>query len=476
MATLDHNSAAGTGADVSGDALHVKLRDGATGATLTRANRSAVSLGTIEGLPIMGVNDDSVRMVRVDRFGNQGVALHSPLFSEPFETTTINTQRVLSSATTFVPAQTALGWNANSTNLTTANAVASLVSRLQFPKQQRIPLQAKFRLRTSRLANVTQEIGFGAPTGTAVPANGAFVRMVNDTANLVLAFNGGEASTVLAASLAALSASWDSEFFTFDVLVDDDEATATIQDTSTGAILAETRIQLPKTANRLWAVSHLPVFARQFIGGIAAVSAPAFVLADLMVTALDANASMDAPLLAAVNELTALANPTTGVQLPQFTNSTAPANATLANATAGYATLGGFFQFAAVAGAATDYALFGFQIPAPYQFVCTGIEIETYNTGAAVATTPTLLVWGVASNLTAVSLATAAHLRKHVGAQSLPIGAAVGAKAERIAMEYKTPIVCEPGLFFDVVLRMPVATATASQVIAGFVSINGYFR
>lgn len=63
-------------------------------------------------------------------------------------------------------------------------------------------------------------------------------------------------------------------------------------------------------------------------------------------------------------------NPFTGAQLENHTNSTAPTSATLSNTAAGYTTLGGRFQFAAVAGAATDYALFGFQVPAGSKFLC----------------------------------------------------------------------------------------------------------
>lgn len=46
-----------------------------------------------------------------------------------------------------------------------------------------------------------------------------------------------------------------------------------------------------------------------------------------------------------------------------YANTAAPASATLSNTAAGYTTLGGQFQFAAVAGE-TDYALFAFLVPA----------------------------------------------------------------------------------------------------------------
>jgi len=60
--------------------------------------------------------------------------------------------------------------------------------------------------------------------------------------------------------------------------------------------------------------------------------------------------------------LSAAQSYTTG--LANYANSAAPASATLSNTAAGYTTLGGQFQFAAVAGAETDYALFAYTVPA----------------------------------------------------------------------------------------------------------------
>jgi hypothetical protein len=157
-------------------------------------------------------------------------------------------------------------------------------------------------------------------------------------------------------------------------------------------------------------------------------------------------------------------------------NSTTPANATLSNTAAGYATLGGLFSFAAVAGAVTDYALFAFTVPVGYTFNCTGIDITTYNTGAAGATTPTLLQWAVASNSSAVSLATTTLNRVALGAQSLPVGIVIGGNVPDMSRKFTTPLVTNGGRMFHVILRMPVGTATASQVIQGAVNINGYFE
>ncbi len=96
-----------------------------------------------------------------------------------------------------------------------------------------------------------------------------------------------------------------------------------------------------------------------------------------------------------------------------YVNSTVPATATLSNTAAGYATLGGQFVFAAVAGAETDYALFAYQVPVstaavPSQkLVISDINIAVWSQVAAIATTPTVMQWSIGIGATAVSLATA---------------------------------------------------------------------
>lgn len=76
----------------------------------------------------------------------------------------------------------------------------------------------------------------------------------------------------------------------------------------------------------------------------------------------------------------------------------------------------------------------------------------------------------------AVSLATTNAVRIGLGAQSLAVGTVPGAMADRtIDRTFDTPIVVNSGRYLQVILRMPVGTATASQVIAGMVNIYGYF-
>ncbi len=176
-------------------------------------------------------------------------------------------------------------------------------------------------------------------------------------------------------------------------------------------------------------------------------------------------------------------------QTANMANSAAPASASLSNTAAGYATLGGQFQFAAVGGAETDFALFAFLNTAPTtaitgrNLVVRGVWIDTFNSGAASATTPTLLQWSLGAGSTAVSLATGesavarAPRRIPLGTQSIAVATAIGGQADRrIDVNFDAPIVVEPNAYLHIILKVPVGTATASQVIRGMVGINAYWE
>lgn len=161
-----------------------------------------------------------------------------------------------------------------------------------------------------------------------------------------------------------------------------------------------------------------------------------------------------------------------------YTNSVAPASATLSNTAAGYTTAGGQWQFAAVGGAETDYALFGVTLSVgKYAFNCTGITINAYNTGAAnSATTPTVLQWGVAFNSSAASLATAAPqspMRQAIGSHTFPINAAIGASGGP-AVSWNGFETVRAGKLLHIILKIPIGAATASQIIRGTCAIQGY--
>jgi len=443
--------------------------DGNPVCLLNKLSESGISKA---GLPIGGWNDGNFRIARTDRIGSLGTTWHNTMFHEPVEGATLNSSAWVNTNTTFVTAQTATGINLNNTALTTANAVTTFISLKQFLKTQRTPLAVRFRARISTVANSVAELGFGLPSGTTAIANGAYWQFTTGGAvQPVLTINGTDITgTNVAGSLTGTN------YYTFDIIADDDSVKFTIQDSNTGIVLSEQELTVPLGQSRLWAVTHLPIFCRVYNGAIAPASAPVFLLTDAYVSALDANRNKPwAHALASMGK-TALYSPTAFTQTQQFANSAAPASATLSNTAAGYTTLGGLFQFAAIAGAATDYLLFSFTVPSPYQLVVTGLSIDAWNTGAAVATTPTLMVWGLGTNGTAANLNTGNFIRTPIGSQSLPIGAVVGANVQQIVRQFQTPVVCEAGRQFAVILRMPIGTATASQIVQGSVSIDGYFE
>jgi hypothetical protein len=169
-------------------------------------------------------------------------------------------------------------------------------------------------------------------------------------------------------------------------------------------------------------------------------------------------------------------------QTANHTNSTSPASATLSNTAAGYATLGGRYQLAAVGGAATDFALFAFQVPAGYQLFIANISIACMNTGAIGGLTGTILDWAVGVNGSAVSLATAdgagtwASRRIPLGMQAFGISAAIGVAAPDINRRFDVPLVVDSGRYLHIILQVPAGLATASQVLRGDVFINGFFE
>lgn len=243
-------------------------------------------------------------------------------------------------------------------------------------------------------------------------------------------------------------------------------------------ILNEQTLAIGIDAGRMFATSRIGAFARTYVGGVAA-TAPAtqLFIGQMYVGAYDANLNQSPAEMQAGMGLGVERNPLTGAQLANAANNVAPTTRALSNTTPGETTLGGKFQFAAPVGSdVLDYLIFGFQVPVGYQFNAKGILIDTVNIGAAVATTATLLEWDIGLNSTAASLATAGIIRLGgVGFQSFPIGAGIGAQATSIGQQFGRPLVCEGGRFIQVILRVPVGTATASQLIRGQVTFDGYW-
>jgi hypothetical protein len=61
--------------------------------------------------------------------------------------------------------------------------------------------------------------------------------------------------------------------------------------------------------------------------------------------------------------------------------------------------------------------------------------------------------------------------------QSFAVGAAIGALAAPVVRDLSNaPLVTNPGRIMVIGLKIPVGTATASQIIRGVVVVRGYFE
>jgi hypothetical protein len=171
-----------------------------------------------------------------------------------------------------------------------------------------------------------------------------------------------------------------------------------------------------------------------------------------------------------------------------------PTAAAGSNTAANAVGIGGTGAFSTLAGAATDFIATSFQNPAATvnitgrNLVICGVKIATVNIGAAVATTPTTLLWALAFGHNSVtmnttesaSFATAtAHAPRRIllGYQSAAIGTVVGGLyAPEINFDFTAPVVIRPGEFIATLMKVIVGTATASQVINYCVTFDAYYE
>lgn len=346
-------------------------------------------------------------------------------------------------------------------------------------KMQRAPIFSRHRARLIKgAANGQADIGLSsvqAPAATVL-ANG-FVFLYGADGTLKPTVYQNSAVIAQGTDFASLITANPSQYYVWGVLLDDDSVTFICQDPTTGSIINEQTLQINALDPRFGQSAYWFQHARTFVTSAAANVglATQVYVADSQFGMLDIDEGKSwRDVMAGMGQGTVV-NPTVALtQLANYANSAAPASATLSNTAAGYTTLGGQFQFAAVAGAETDYALFAFTVPTGVSLHVDSVNIHTWNSGAAVATTETLLQWFM-GDAAAVTLATNSF-RRTLGAQVFPIAAAIGAMATPINPPLQTPFVVHGGRIFHIGLKMPRGTATASQIIRGVIDVGGYFE
>ena len=444
------------------------------GNVLTQSDKTAWATPKT-GLPVLAKNRDTIaRMIRASVVGNLGILDDEFLLYDPIEGAAVNTNIWTQSTSTFTIAQSAHAITFDSGGgSTVAGAFAIHTSNRQFLKVPGTPLLFRTRVRMNWFANSVAEFGFGAPSGvTTVVSDGAFFRKTTSgQLQAVVSFAGTETTQ----NLGVVNIT---DFYDYTIVVDEQYVHFIVID-SAGNIISDVIQNIGVVTQAfLWSVTHLPCFYRLY-NNTSPVTAPTLVIGGVSVLNKDIATNKSWAEQLATLTKGSLASPTTFAQLANWANSTGPVSATLSNTAAGYTTLGGLWQFAAIAGAVTDYALFGFQNPSPYQLIIRSLKIDATVTGAAIATTATILQWGIAANANAVSLATGAPyppMRVPIGMQGFIVGAAIGTTAPSVVYTPGSPIVIEPGRFFHIILNMPVGTATASQIIRGTAAVDGSFE
>ncbi|TAE84395.1 MAG: hypothetical protein EAY76_00120, partial [Alphaproteobacteria bacterium] len=268
--------------------------------------------------------------------------------------------------------------------LNAGNSVASAaVARVQtfktFPLHPAGSLEVTFRQRfaINPIANNVCEFGLGFAATTATPTDGVYFKL-NSAGVLVgvMNINGTETTTAPMPSPVA------NEVYYYRIVIDQDRIEFYIDGVLQGVIL------LPNTSAAVSLSRWQPLLMRCY-NAAATGSAQRMEVADVAVIARDLALNRLWPTAMAGAECGSYNNPRGAAmgQSANYVNNTAPVSATLSNTAAGYTTLGGQFQFAAVAGAETDYALFGFQVPAAAagggnrNLVIRGVRIETFNMG-----------------------------------------------------------------------------------------------
>lgn len=418
------------------------------------------------------------RLVRRAMIGAEGTLQTGNdfmLFSDNFFGSILNTSKykVVNTTMTALIASGRLALNAG-------NSVATSVAT-QVLTYKTFPLYLSSALVFDLEAMITQDVmpqntiefGLGLCTGIVTPTDGVFFRL-NSSGVLhgVLNNNGSE----LVINLNYTPLSLQINRYTIKAYADSVEFWI-------NGILYGTQSRGTSTGHPFASVA-LPIMLRMINNNALAV-AQRFEVQSVNISLFGTNITRLWSSAMAGMGLSSINQPDGAVsgQSANYVNSTAPVSAVLANITAGYATLGGQFQFVAVAGAETDYALFGYQVLGRNLLV-RGLRIETFNMGAIVATSPTLLQWALGVGSTGVSLATADSStggtrlprRLPLGVQMLPVGSVIGQVAVPIDINLDAPVIVEAGTFLHVILKMPVGTATASQIIRGTVMINGFYE
>lgn len=432
--------------------------------------------------------DSSGRHIYTTEDGAVLVSERTPIIYDQVDGNALNTNIWTASTSGMTVVQGSGFITLNNGAATTASSYAIIQTIKSMPLVGSLPLRVIFNVKTpiQPEANATMEVGIGSVSGTSAPTDFCGLRWTPTGQFIGVMNNAGTETLTGVLNLPGINdgdpdihAPGNSDMVLLEIVVVENSVQFWVDDRNIGSLEVPGGQPYPTNSGRL------PVFARVYTSGSSPSTAPQLMIGQVVVVQEDMKQNKPWGETLATMGRGAYQSPITPFgQNANHANSTNPSSATLSNTAAGYTTLGGRFQFAAVAGAVTDFALFGFQIPAGYQFFCTGISISCASIGAiGSALTPTIFDWGIGINASAVSLATSENppttwspKRIPLGMQTFSLSAVIGAQAPAIVQQFQPSIVTDGGRFLHVIVQVPVGAATASQIFRGDVFISGYFE
>lgn len=418
------------------------------------------------------------------------VGMDTVVFTDTFNATAQNTGTWKHAFTTMTMTQSAGFLNVNAAGTSTVSGnYAYLQSWRYFMLIGTAPLAMEWTVQADKTptANEVIQFGFGVATGAADPVDGVWFEYTSAGLVGVIRYNSGAQQKT--------AAFMDPATFGLNTtrkcvaVVGEREVEWWIDD----VLYAEQMI--PAAQSQPFLTTALPLFVQKYNNALVGSSPNViFKVGDVTVSLMDiaSNQTWANQMASMGLGMQGMNGGTMGSPQVQWSNTALPAAAAATNTTAALgAFLGGIFQMNAPATSATDVIISSYQNPAggvnqtPRTMRLRGIKVTMVNSVAAVATTPTTLALAVAWGGTALTLAQAetgsfvtatakARRIQPIGVVSLPIGAVPGAISNEVQFDFEAPLVINPGEFVQVVGKILMGTATATEVLQFVVAPNLY--
>lgn len=424
------------------------------------------------------------------------VGIDTILLGDTFNATAQNTYNWAYTFSTLTASQPGAGTINFGTVQGTASGHGAFIRSYQhFPLIGTAPLACEVSFGQFTAALVTNElfaVGLGLPSAAGtLPTDGVYLLLTSAGLIGVIAYNGTTTQTGVLKTIGDITVG---SLFKAVIVIGESDVEFWLDYNLLGTLTS------PNANGQPYQNPNLPVFIQKFCTG-AVSNTNTMRVSDINVSMLDIQYPRSVAVMAATEGQMGYVGQNGGTMgttqavgtITTGSTPLLPTSAAGSNTTANVTGLGGWGAINAAVGAATDFIATSFQNPAgginqtPRNLIVHGIRISTINTGAAVATTPTTLLWSVAFGHTSVSLQTTetgsfanntthAPRRVQLGFQSAAVGAAIGAKySDDIFLPLTTPIVVRPGEFIATIMKIVVGTATASQTITFNVTFDSYF-